>query len=455
MADANQPVQPVFNPNAGHQQRPRLRPVRLFPAEVQGQQLMGIADARQVSEKAVVTSPAAQMVLPLMDGQKGVDEIVKTVGKGLTRPILEQLIAQLDDAGLLDGPTFQGMLDKMHGEFDGAPILPPGSTAAMADAMAAGTVGGHEAFEAMSLEDKNKLGAERMRAIFDEWIAMALKDVEKPSFDALPRAIVAPHLDYARGWVNYGSSWGRMRVVDRPDRVIILGTNHFGEGTGVTGCPKGYESPLGVCEVDQRFVDSLSKHLGGANTDLLFKNRFDHEREHSIELQMPWIQHCLGADDKGVFPKVFGVLIHDPTANNGESYDGKGLAFSPFVEAMTKALADMPGRTLLVSSADLSHVGPSFGDQIALAGDDPQVVEARNNVFRHDRDLLNMIVDRKPDEMIAAMSWQGNATRWCSVGNLVATMKILNPSKVELLNYAGAMDQEGTTLVTSASLSMV
>ena len=454
MTSAPPPSQPVFDPNAGHQQRPRLRQVRLFPAEVQGQQLMGIADARQVSERAVVTSPAAQFVLPLMDGQKGLDDIVRAVGKGLTREILEQLVAQLDDAGLLEGPTFQAIIDKMHADFDGAPNLPPGSTAAMADAMGAGHVGGQEQFDALGEDEKARVGAERMRVIFDEWMALALKDAEKPSFDALPRAIVAPHLDYPRGWVNYGSAWGRMRVVDRPDRVVILGTNHFGSGTGVTGCPKGYESPLGVCGADQQLIDSLSKNLGGAAAEQLFAHRFDHEREHSIELQIPWIQHCLGADDGGTFPKVFGVLIHDPTRNNGESYDGLGLGMAPFIEAFSKTLAALPGKTLLVSSADLSHVGPTFGDQVALAGEDPQVVEMRNNVFRHDHDMLNMLVERKPDEMIAAMSWQGNATRWCSVGSLTATMKLAGPEKVELLNYSGAMDPEGTTMVTSASMVM-
>jgi hypothetical protein len=56
--------------------------------------------------------------------------------------------------------------------------------------------------------------------------------------------------------------------------------------------------------------------------------------------------------------------------------------------------------------------------------------------------------------LIAAMSWQGNPTRWCSVGNLVATMKLVNPEKVELLNFSGAMDEQGQALVTSAAMVM-
>ncbi len=448
------PTSPKFDPSAAHHMKPRVRPVRVFPAQYGGNQLMGIADARQISEKVVLTSPAAQLVLPLMDGTKDVEMIVKEVGHGLTRPILDQLVAQLDDAGLLHGPTFDALQAQLHADFDASPTLPPASTAAFADALGANAAGGEEAWKAKSESEQRELGASKLREAFDEWINAALKDVEKPSLDALPRAIVVPHLDYPRGWVNYASAWGRLRVTDRPDRVIILGTNHFGEATGICGCDKGYETPLGVCEVDQQLLAKLRERLGNDNATRLFANRFDHEREHSIELQVPWIQHVLGKDDSGKFPKVFGVLIHDPTVNNGESYDGNGLALAPFLDALRETIKGLPGKTLVVSSADLSHVGPQFGDQVALAGNDEQATQARNNVFRHDQEMLKILIERKPDELIAAMSWQANPTRWCSIGNMVAAMKLVDPSKVDVFNFAGAMDEQGSALVTSVSMAM-
>lgn len=451
--EQNQP-QPKFDPSAAHQQKPKLRPVRLMGAEFQGQPMMGIADARQISQRMVMTSPAAQFVLPLLDGSHGLDDIVKQVGRGLNRQILEQLVAQLDDAGLIEGPTADAMIAKVRADFDGAATLPPGSTAALAEAMAQQAAGSEEAWNAMSEAQREELGATKLKAAFDEWIAMALKDAQSPAMDSLPKAVIVPHLDYPRGWINYGSVWGRMRVVDRPDRIIILGTNHFGEATGVCGCDKGFETPFGVCGVDGDFVAALRKRLGDANAGKLFQHRYDHEREHSIELQVPWIQHVFGKDDAGQYPKVFGVLVHDPCVNNGASYDGNGLDFQAFVDAMREVVAAMPGKTLLVSSADLSHSGQSFGDQGTLAGNDPETTERRNAIFRHDRDMIGLIGQNKPDELIAAMSWQANPTRWCSIGNIVATLKIAQPTKVEMFNYAGAMDEQGTTLVTSVAMAM-
>lgn len=412
--------------------------------------LLGLSDARQISERMVVTVPAAQVILPKMDGTRSPDQIVAEVTaegtKGLQRTMVETLIAQLDDAGLLFGPTFDAMWAKVKTDFDSLPILPPASTAAFAEALA-----GRELGKEATDEEKQAIAPAKLRQAFDQWIASSLEKAENPSFDALPKGIIAPHLDYPRGWMNYAAAWGRLRVVDRPDRVVILGTNHFGFSTGIAACDKGYETPLGVCEVDRPLVDAMRAKLG----DALFAHRFDHEREHSIELQVAWIQHCLGADERGRFCTVFGALVHDPAVNNGEPYDGEGVGLLPFVEAMRQAIAELPGRTLVVASADLSHAGPAFGDRQAVNGQGEEVEKFRNSIVNHDREMLGLIAQNKPEELVASMAWQQNPTRWCSTGNLVAALKICQPCEVKILNYGAAIDQQGATMVTSAAGAMV
>ncbi|MFT3686498.1 MAG: MEMO1 family protein [Phycisphaerales bacterium] len=108
----------------------------------------------------------------------------------------------------------------------------------------------------------------------------------------------------------------------------------------------------------------------------------------------------------------------------------------------------------MISSADLSHVGPAFGDQVALAGETEQATEARNNVFKHDNELINHIANKRVPELLAAMAWQQNPTRWCSTGNIVATLLITEPKDVKVFNYSASMDQQGTTMVTSMAASM-
>jgi hypothetical protein len=447
-------AKPVFDPNAENQQKPKLRKVRGMPVPVNtpdGQQAMmiGITDAQQVSSKMIVTHPAFQGVLPLMDGSRDLDQIVAEVGKGLQRPMLEDLVAQLDDAGLIEGPMFDSMLQTMHDEFDEADNLPPGASVQFAEHLAA-----HELGEDSSEEQRREQAPEILKNTMDKWIDAALKDAENPSFDTLPKAIVAPHLDYARGWMNYASIYGRLRVVDRPDRVIVLGTNHFGMSSGVCGCDKGFGSPFGVCEADQEVIDGLRAALGEENANKLFEHRYDHENEHSVELHMPWIQHIFGQDDSGSYPKVFGALVHDPTMNSGKSYDEKGLDIDSFVDALKSVIASLPGKTLVVSSADLSHVGPAFGDQTPMAGESEEANAERMRIGKHDQEMLAMVVDGRMDDLIGAMSWQQNPTRWCSIGNLTATYRVVEPERVELLNYAAAMDPQGSTFVSSAAMAM-
>lgn len=449
----NQPPAPKFDGSAPNQNKPKLRKVRGFPFPVQtpdGQKqvLLGLADAQQISQKMVVTQPAFQAVLPLMDGSRDIDQIVAEVGRGLQRPMLEQFVAQLDDAGLITGPRHEAMVAELRANFDKTDHLPPGSTAQVADALVMQEFG-QEATD----EQKAEHGPAKLREMMDKWIDEALKKVENPAFNALPKAIVAPHLDYPRGWYNYAQVYGRMRVVDRPDRVIILGTNHFGESTGVCGCDKGFASPLGVCPVDEELVEKLRGRLGDG-AELLFQNRYDHENEHSIEFHIPWIQHVLGADEAGNYPKVFAALVHDPIVNNGESYDGKGLDLDPFVEALKGALGELGGTTLVVSSADLSHVGPAFGDQEKLAGEDGPGAEFRAKVASHDKEMLEMVTEKRMEDLIGSLAWQQNPTRWCSIGNMTATIRTVEPERVELLNYAAAMDPEGTAFVSSAAMAM-
>jgi hypothetical protein len=91
---------------------------------------------------------------------------------------------------------------------------------------------------------------------------------------------------------------------------------------------------------------------------------------------------------------------------------------------------------------------------VALAGEDEKATAARNQVFQHDNELINHVANKRVPELLAAMAWQQNPTRWCSTGNIVATLMITEPANVRVLNYSAAMDQQGATMVTSMAAAM-
>ena len=449
----DQPNMPVFDPSSDQQERPKLRPIRGFVAPAQGPdgktvQLLGIADAKQISPKVVLTQPAMQAVLPLFNGEHTLDDVVAQVGRGLTRQHLEPFVAQLFDAGLIEGQVFEDMWAQMKKDFDSTDILPPAQTAALADAIVEQQIQ-KEQNRAATEEEKVSLGKERLGAQMTAMMNQALEKAEDPSFDTLPKAIIAPHVPYQQGFLMYGSLYGRMRVVDRPARIVVLGTNHFGDATGVCACDKGFRTPLGESPVDAEMVAILREKLG----DTLFEHRYDHEREHSIEMQVAWLQHVFG-DESGKNPPIFAALVHDPVVNDGNSYDGKGIAFQPFVDALREALASLPGPTLIVGSAEMSHVGPTYGDKVQLAGNTPEADANRRKVVEQDQALLKMLTDNKPLELVSSLAWQQNPTRWSATGAIVAAMLAAEPSEVRLLQYGGTMDPQGTAMISAAALAM-
>ncbi|MFI4871961.1 MAG: AmmeMemoRadiSam system protein B [Phycisphaerales bacterium JB061] len=449
----DQPSMPTFDASMPQQERPKLRPIRGFVAPAQGPdgkqvQLLGLADAKQISPKVVMTQPAMQAVLPLFNGEHTLDDIVTQVGRGLTREHLEPFVAQLYDAGLIEGAVFDEMWAKMRADFDSTDILPPAQTAAMADAIVeAHTQKDHG--RAATDEEKAEQGKEKLAEQMTAMMNQALEKAEDPSFDKLPKAIIAPYVPYQQGFLMYGAVYGRMRVVDKPARIVVLGTNHFGEATGVCACDKGFRTPLGESPADADMIKIMREKLG----EQLFEHRYDHEREHSIELQVAWLQHVFG-DENGTNPPVFAALVHDPVVNNGDSYDGKGVAFQPFVDALKEAIAGLPGPTLLVGSAELSHVGPAYGDKVQLAGDAPEVEANRRKVIEQDQALMKMLTDNKPQDLVSSLAWQQNPTRWSSVGAIAATMLAADPNEVRLLQYGGTMDPQGTAMISAASLAM-
>ena len=279
-----------FDPSLPHQARPRLRAIRGFGAQREGQQLLGLADARQISDKVVFTAPAAQFILPHLDGSNDLDAVVKKVNEQVASMAAQQgakVQGKLERSFL---ETFvatrrRGPLEahlRRHAE-EGARAVrivehaAPSVTANFADILAMQELG-----QDASESAKAEIGATKMREQFDAWIAEAFKSVDNPSFDHLPAAVIAPHLDYGRGWMNYAHVYGRMRVVDKPDRVIILGTNHFGLGTGVVGCAWAW-NPLASAPRRRRAA-SLRRRFEDGERRLLKDKARRHGSSLSIEL---------------------------------------------------------------------------------------------------------------------------------------------------------------------------
>jgi len=90
------------------------------------------------------------------------------------------------------------MWEKMKADYDSSDMLPPAQSAAFADMLVEMHTQKSEN-RAATEEEKAEHGASRLGDQFDIWMNEALSEVDDPSFDALPKGIIAPSLPYANG----------------------------------------------------------------------------------------------------------------------------------------------------------------------------------------------------------------------------------------------------------------
>ncbi|HEC92783.1 MAG TPA: AmmeMemoRadiSam system protein B, partial [Candidatus Atribacteria bacterium] len=88
----------------------------------------------------------------------------------------------------------------------------------------------------------------------------------------------------------------KIAIDGKPDTIIILGPNHRGFGADVSIMIKGkWKTPLGEVEVDKVIAENILN-----NSEIIKDDYKGHQYEHSIEVQLPFIQYIFGNDIKFV-----------------------------------------------------------------------------------------------------------------------------------------------------------
>lgn len=266
----------------------------------------------------------------------------------------------------------------------------------------------------------------------------ALLKTGKPGECTQLRGLIAPHLDYARGNPCYADAYATLAQTPPAERYVILGTNHFGRSMSVVATGKDFVTPLGRVATDRGFLTALEQRLGTS----IREHEFDHRAEHSIELQVHILQCCLQAGSFQIVP----ILCPDPCGPTGlKPLDGNGPDLGDFADALAALLADTDRRTIVIASADLSHVGQRFGEAEATSPEFMRTVE------QSDRRLLALLEQRRESDFIASVSATQNATRICSIGCIYATLRALPDAECSILRYHQATDFANETHVTCAA----
>ncbi len=172
-------------------------------------------------------------------------------------------------------------------------------------------------------------GREALKALVDRSFS------EAPVVETKTRvvALVCPHAGLRYSGRIAAAAYRLVRGAPF-DRVLVVGPYHRGGTTLSIGDVRDVETPLGVVSIDHEIVEALTE----LDPDLR-SAALDIEREHSIEIQFPWLQRALP-----------GALVA-PLFMGSSSDDTLSRATAAIVHAVSRA----PGNVLLVASSDLSH----------------------------------------------------------------------------------------------------
>ena len=148
-----------------------------------------------------------------------------------------------------------------------------------------------------------------------------------------PKAIIAPHAGYDYSGAVAGTAFAAVKsVASRISRVVLLGPSHrvAFHGLAVSGA-SAFQTPLGSVPLDREAIDTI------LTMDQVHEMDEAHLMEHSLEVELPFLQGVLGAFE--LVPLVVGCATY------GE--------VSEVIDVLWGG-----DETLIVISSDLSHFLP-------------------------------------------------------------------------------------------------
>lgn len=229
--------------------------------------------------------------------------------------------------------------------------------------------------------------------------------------------LVCPHAGYMYSGPVAAHAYHDLAADGKPDIVVLFGPNHTGYGSALSLMKDGvWRTPLGDLEIDTVTADLILKESSVIDVD-----DSAHTYEHSIEVQLPFLQYLYGSAFKFV-PICF--LMQDL-----ESSREVGLA-------VAKALSGKNG--LVIASSDMTHYEP------------------HQRAEQKDRMATNAAV--KMDEELYFSTVETHSISTCGYGPVVAAItasKLLSAKKARLLCYKTSGDITGdfSSVVGYASMS--
>ncbi|MCX7981329.1 MAG: AmmeMemoRadiSam system protein B [Syntrophales bacterium] len=355
-----------------------------------------VRDPEGVCEEELLISREVAYVLLLLDGSRSLRDIqveyMRAFGELIYMERLDELVSYLDERFLLFSPRYEKRREELKGEYEKKTERPP------------------------ALAGKSYPADPRELMSF--LTHLFARSAETKCGSTNIRGILSPHIDYGRGAEVYSTTYPHLRDI-AAKLVVVFGTSHRPLKRLWAVSLKDFVSPLGRVLVPRQLKEIINRSSLSRYID-----EWPHRLEHSIELQIPLLQFFLN-DDFTVFPVLMGGMEDFVTGRRS----GNDQEVEDLLASLTSCLEKFGRPYILLSAADLAHIGFQFGDMGPLGAN---VLEKSR---RRDEMLLECIRKCDADGFLELIKEERDSRRICGLAPIYFQLRLLRGSRGEIVSY--------------------
>jgi AmmeMemoRadiSam system protein B len=357
-----------------------------------------IRDPYRFSDAMLIIPPQLVECLECFDGSHSELDLraalVQATGNLEVGEMERNLLETLDQAGFLENETYAAMQAERRREFAAQPV--------------------REASHAGSAYPEEP---EALRETMTQWQTGAPRAIEGLV------GIAAPHVSPVGGWQSYQAAYSVLRPEHKERTFVVLATSHYGQPEKFGLTRKPFRTPMGEAANDTRLVDWLAQRAPGA----VEMEDFCHSFEHTVELNLIFLQHALGANVR-ILPILCGPFARSVYQGGKPEDDDKVKAF---LEALGE-LREREGHNLFwILGVDMAHMGARYQDRFsAIANEREMAVVGTRDERRIERinagDAAGFwdLVQQNRDDL-----------KWCGSSPFYTFLKTAPDARGELLRY--------------------
>jgi AmmeMemoRadiSam system protein B len=235
---------------------------------------------------------------------------------------------------------------------------------------------------------------------------------------------VVPHAGWACSGMVAASVFSAIASQISPATVVLFGAVHRPLRSPGAIFPSGrWDTPLGQVHINERLAERVMGH-----TNLIADDPYAHEAEHSIEVQLPFIQRLW--PDAAILP-----LMVPPSKTSAE-----------IGEAVGRTLTTYNYDAVVIASSDLTHYGDRYG--FTPEGDTHEGPDWAKNT--NDRRVIDMMLSLDAEAIVPETQANRNACGGGAIAAAIAAARTLGADAGTLLQHTTSRETLGADLDNNA-----